>query len=170
MYRYFSYFCLSLAILFVQIFLLDNLSIAMWLRPMIFPLVVLLLPMEWRPIWVLLSALAVGLVMDLSLGGSGLYTASLLPIAVLRRWTMFLTTRRSVEHGDQTDLLSRLGLKTMMFYIGGAMLLHHALFFLLETLSFASPLRLVAIIISSTLLTLLLALPIVRIFQSKIVQ
>jgi hypothetical protein len=41
---------MALAIMVVQIFLLDELSIAMWIRPMIFPLVVILLQMEWRTI------------------------------------------------------------------------------------------------------------------------
>ena len=59
-------------LLFLQIFILDELSIALWLRPMIFPLIVLLLPMEWRTIWVMLIALAVGVVMELAQGGSGL--------------------------------------------------------------------------------------------------
>ena len=92
----------------VQIFLLDELSIAMWLRPMIFPLVVILLQMEWRTIWVLLISALVGVAMDLALGGAGLYTATLLPLAMIRRWMLYLTTRRSVEHSDQTSVLSRL--------------------------------------------------------------
>lgn len=168
MYKQFTYFWLSFAILVVQIFLLDNISIAMWLRPMIFPLVVLLLPMEWRMVWTLLSALAVGLTMDLALGGSGLYTSSLLPLAVLRPWIMYLTTGRTVEHSDQSALLSRMLTKQVMLYTAGAMLVHHALFFMLETLSFASPLRLVATILCSTLLTMVISAPIIQLYKSKI--
>ena len=168
MFKQFTYFWLAFAILVVQIFLLDNISIAMWLRPMIFPLVVLLLPMEWRMVWTLLSALAVGLVMDLALGGSGLYTSSLLPLAVLRPWIMYLSTGRTVEHGDQSPLLSRLYAKQLMLFVAGAMLVHHTLFFMLETLSFASPLRLVATILCSTLLTMVVSAPIIQLFKSKI--
>lgn len=168
MYKQFTYFWLAFVILVVQIFLLDNISIAMWLRPMIFPLVVLLLPMEWRMVWTLLSALAVGLVMDLSLGGSGLYTSSLLPLAVLRPWIMYLATGRTVEHSDQSALLSRMLTKQVMLYIAGAMLVHHTLFFMLETLSFASPVRLVATILCSTLLTMVVSAPIIQLYKSKI--
>ena len=168
MYKQFTYFWLAFAILVVQIFLLDNISIAMWLRPMIFPLVVLLLPMEWRMVWTLLSALAIGLTMDLALGGSGLYTSSLLPLAVLRPWIMYLTTGRTVEHGDQSALLSRMLTKQVMLYVAGAMLVHHTLFFMLETLSFASPMRLVATILCSTLLTMVVSAPIIQLYKSKI--
>ena len=168
MYKQFTYFWLAFAILVVQIFLLDNISIAMWLRPMIFPLVVLLLPMEWRMVWTLLSALAIGLTMDLALGGSGLYTSSLLPLAVLRPWIMYLTTGRTVEHGDQSALLSRMLTKQVMLYVAGAILVHHTLFFMLETLSFASPMRLVATILCSTLLTMVVSAPIIQLYKSNI--
>ena len=156
------------AVLVAQIFLLDNISIHLWLRPMIFPLVILLLPMEWRALWVMLIALLVGLLMDISLGGAGLYVASLLPLALLRSTLMYLATNRVVEASDQTSLLSRLSLRQLMTYLALALLLHHALFFLLETLSLAHPLRLVATILFSTLLSTVVAWPIVRIFVGKV--
>lgn len=170
MFKNISYFWLAFALLVVEIFILDQLSIAMWLRPMIFPLIVILLPMEWRTIWVLMSSLVVGIVMDVSLGGAGLYTATLLPLAVVRRSVMYLTTRRSVEPGDQTPLLSRMALRQMMIYVGAMLLLHHALFFSLEAMSTALLWQLIATIAMSSLLSLVVAWPIVRLFISKIVR
>lgn len=169
MFKNISYLWVSLVLLFVQIFILDQLSIAMWLRPMLFPLIVVLLPMEWRTIWVLIVALAVGVVMDMSLGGAGLYTATLLPLAVVRSSVMYITTRRSVEHGDQTSLLSRMSLRQLMIYVSTMFALHHLLFFWLETMSMASILQLLATVICSTLLSVVVAWPIVRLFLSKIV-
>lgn len=156
-------------LLFLQIFILDELSIAMWLRPMLFPLIVVLLPMEWRKIWVMLSALAVGIIMDVSLGGAGLYTATLLPLSVMRRWILYVTTHRSIEAGDQTSLLSRMPLRQLMIYVAAMLLLHHTLFFILETLSFVTPLRLIATIVFSMALSLVISWPILRLFISKIV-
>ena len=160
---------MALAIMVVQIFLLDELSIAMWIRPMIFPLVVILLQMEWRTIWVLLVGALVGLTMDLALGGAGLYTATLLPLAMIRRWMLYLTTRRSIEHGDQTSVLSRLSRGQLMGYTVTMLAIHHTLFFAMETLSLAHPLRLMATIICSTLISTAVAWPIIRIFTLKIV-
>ncbi len=168
MYRFISYVWLMISVLVVQIFLLDNISIHLWLRPMIFPLVVLLLPMEWRSLWVMLVALATGVVMDISLGGAGLYVASLLPISLVRGTVMYLTTNRSVEASDQSTLLTRLSLRQLMIYLGVAMLLHHTLFFLLETLSLSNIWRLVATTLFSTLLSMVVAWPVVRIFISKV--
>lgn len=169
MFKNISYFWMTLALLLLEIFILSQLSIVMWLRPMLFPLIVVLLPMEWRTVWVLLTALMVGVVMDLSLGGAGLYTATLLPMAVTRRSILYITTRRSVEHGDQTSLLSRMSLRQLMTYVGAMLLVHHALFFMLEALTFAAPLQLIATILFSSLLSLVMAWPIVRLFISKIV-
>lgn len=170
MFKNLSYLWMAIVLILLQIFILDQLSIAMWLRPMLFPLIVILLPMEWRTIWVLLISLAVGVVMDMSLGGVGLYTATLLPLAIIRRTTMYLTTRRGLEPGDQTSLMSRLGLRQLMFYVAAMILLHHAMFFLLETLSLENVLHLVATILLSSLLSIIIALPIVHLFTLKIID
>ena len=153
----------------VQIFLLDELSIAMWLRPMIFPLVVILLQMEWRTIWALLISVLVGVTMDVALGGAGLYTATIVPLAMLRRWILFLTTRRSIEQGDQTSLLSRLSRGQLMGYTVTMLAIHHTMFFVMEALSLSQPFLLLATIISSTLLSTAIAWPIIRLFTLKIV-
>ncbi len=168
MYKYLSYVWLALLLFVAQVFLLDNISIAMWLRPMLFPLIVLLLPMELRTVWVLFVALGVGLAMDLAVGGSGLYTASLLPLAMIRSTLLYTTTGRYVEHSDQTALLPRLAMRQLMLYVAVAMLLHHALFFFLETLSLASLSTLLLRIFASALLSTLIALPVTRLFIAKI--
>ena len=170
MYRYISYLWMSVAVLFVQIFILDNISLAAWMRPMIFPVIVLLLPTEWRLIWVILSTFAVGFIMDLALGGSGLYVASLLPLAAMRSWLLFVTTHRSAETGEQKQLLARLNVRQLMVYMATALLIHHALFFGLEALSFASPVRLLMSTLFSALLSLLLSWFVVRIFTTKVIM
>lgn len=170
MFKSIAYFWMAVLLLFAQIFILDEVSMAMWLRPMIFPLVVLLLPIEWRTIWVVIITLLLGLFMDLSLGGGGLYTSTLLPLSVMRRWILYLTTRRSIEAGDQTSLLSRMPLRQVMIYIGAMLLLHHAMFFALESLSFVGVVQLIITVIFSTLLSLLLSWPIVGLFLKKIVK
>lgn len=164
-----SYLWMSVVIMLVQIFLLDELSIAMWLRPMIFPLVVILIKMEWRTIWVLLVSTLLGIIMDVALGGSGLYTSTLVPLAIMRRWILYLTTGRSIESGDQTSVLSRLSRYQMMGYVAAMLAIHHTLFFSMEALSTAQLFTLIATILFSTLLSCVVAWPIIRIFTLKIV-
>lgn len=170
MFKNIAYFWMTVALLFVQLFILDEISIAMWLRPMIFPLVILLLPIEWRTIWVVVVSLLLGIFMDISIGGMGLYTSTLLPLAVMRRWILYLSTRRSIEAGDQTSLLSRMPLYQVMIYVGVMLLLHHTMFFALESLSFVGVMQLIATILFSTLLSTLLSWPVVGLFLKKIVK
>lgn len=170
MFKRILYFWLTLALLFLQIFILDEISMAMWLRPMIFPLVILLLPFEWRAIWVILTTLILGVVMDISLGGAGLYTSTLLPLSVTRSWILFLTTRRSVEAGDQTSLLSRMPLRQVMIYVGAMLLIYNTMFFVLEALSSVNTMQLIVTILCSTILSMVLSWPIVRLFLKRVVR
>ena len=167
-----SYVWMCLVVLFVQIFLLDNInigaSVAIWMRPMIFPLVVLLLPIELKMIWVLIISYVVGFTMDISVGGEGLYAATLLPLALIRPTLVYITTSRSIEAGDQTQLLTKLSLRQLMLYIASGLLIHHALFFMLEALSFNDVGRLLLTILLSTLLSLAIGWFVVRIFISKV--
>lgn len=161
---------MTLALLFVQVFILDEISIALWLRPMIFPIIILLLPFEWRAIWVILTTLVLGVFMDMAVGGAGLYTSTLLPVAVTRNWILYLTTRRSVESGDQTSLLSRMPLRQVMIYVGAMLLIYNVMFFALESLSTVDTMQLIATIICSTILSVVLAWPIVRLFLKRVVR
>ena len=171
MYKYTSYIWLILSVVLLQVFLLDNIdlgaSISILIRPMIFPLAVLLLPVEWKSIWVLLASYGIALVLDLMLGGSGIYVLTLLPIALLRTTLLYITTRRSVESSDQSQLFARMRLDQLMLYVGVTLLVYHALFFIMETLSMANLGRLMATILLSSLCSLLLSWPIVRLFTSK---
>ena len=172
MYKYAPHIWLCLVVMFVQIFLLDNIdlgaSISIWVRPMIFPLIVLLLPVEWRSIWVLLVTYVVALLMDLLLGGSGIYVITLLPIALFRSALLFIATRRSMDSTDQSQLLARMPLGQLMVYVATSLLLYHTLFFVMETLSLANFFSLLMTIILSTLCSLLISWPIVRLFTSKV--
>lgn len=170
MFKSILYFWVTLALLFLQIFILDEISIALWLRPMIFPIVILLLPFEWLSIWVILATLALGIFMDTAMGGGGLYTSTLLPLAVTRNWILFLTTRRSVESGDQTSLLSRMPLRQVMIYVSAMLLVYNTMFFMLEALSTVNTLQLIATIICSTVLSVALAWPIVHLFLKRVVR
>lgn len=167
MYRYRSYVWLFLAVMALQILLLDNLSLSIWLRPMIFPVVILLLPVEWRTVWVLLAAAATGWILDAATGCQGLYTASLLPIAMIRAAIIRLTANREVEQNDQSQLLPSLSRKQLAVYISVAVVLHHTMFFFLETMSATLLWYTVLKVVASGALSILLSWLIASYFMSK---
>ena len=167
-----SYVWMSLVVLFVQIFLLDNINIgasmAIWMRPMIFPLIVLLLPMEWKMIWVVLIAYVIGYIMDISLGGAGLYVATLLPLALVRSSLIYIIGRRSIDMSEEKHVLSRFNTWQLMLYIAVALFIHHTLFFFLEALSFSHFGQVVMTILFSLLLSTIIGWFVVRLFISKV--
>lgn len=167
MYRYRSYLWLFLAVMALQILLLDNLSLSMWLRPMIFPVAILLLPIEWRTVWVLLAAAATGWILDGVTGCQGLYTASLLPLAMIRAAIIRLTANRGVEQSDQSELLHSLSRKQLAIYISVAVVLHHAMFFFLETMSAALLWYTAAKVAASSVLSIVLSWLAASYFMSK---
>lgn len=168
MYRYRSYLWLFVAVMAFQILLLDNLSLSMWLRPMIFPVAVLLLPIEWRTVWVLLAAAATGWILDGVTGCQGLYAASLLPLAMIRPAIIRLTANRGVEQSDQSELLPSLSRKQLLVYISVAVVLHHAMFFFLETMSTALLWYTLAKIVASSVLSIVLSWLAASYFMTKI--
>ena len=69
----------------------------------------------------------------------------------------------------QSQLLARIPLPQLMFYVALSLLLYHALFFIMEALSWANFFRTVATIILSTIASLIISWPVVRIFTSKLI-
>ena len=90
-------------------------------------------------------------------------------MAIFRPALIYMTTNRSVDSSDQSQLLARLPLPQLMFYIAISLLLYHILFFAMEALSWANFMRTLSTILLSSIASLVLSWPIVRIFTSKLV-
>ena len=78
------YTMLTLVVLFVQVFVLNNLSISPLVAPMVYIILILLMPIESSQ-WKMLSVgLLLGILMDITMGPPGLNTMVTLPIAFFR--------------------------------------------------------------------------------------
>lgn len=67
MYRTLPYFMLFVVTVLLQVFLFDNLSISIYLNPLVYVAFIALLPLDTPPIVLLLSGLAVGVTMDFAI-------------------------------------------------------------------------------------------------------
>lgn len=74
MYRTLQYALLFLVAALLQIFLFNNLSLSVYLNPLVYVVFIALLPMETTPIRMLLAGLAMGLAMDWTMGAAGVNT------------------------------------------------------------------------------------------------
>lgn len=159
---------LTLVVLFVQVFVLNNLSISPLVAPMVYVVILLMMPIEFSQ-WKMLGAgLLLGVLMDLTMGTAGLNTLVTLPIAFFRRPLLYALTGlspMSKEEGIPT--IKRLGVRFHR-YFAIVIVLHSLLFYFAEWLSFDNFGTLLLRILCSTLCSLLLDYIIIMLFMKRL--
>lgn len=168
MYRTPSYILLFIVMALLQIFLFNNLSISSYFAPLVYLVFLIMLPLELPPIAMLGLGLLTGVTMDTTMGIAGLNTIVSLAIVFARPYWIRLLTPREDMRDEGIPSRGRLGKRLFWSYAVGMVLIHHTLFFLLESLSWAHlPGTLLRILLSS-IGTLFLVGVTERIFVSHI--
>lgn len=162
-------YIIFVAVVLLQIFLLNNLTFTTLLAPTLYILCIVMMPLDSSPLKMLLAGLALGVLMDVTMGCCGLNTLTILPIAFFRRSLLHLTAGFS-DFDNEGDIPSvkRLGRHRFHRYIIVTIVLHSTLFFLFENLSFAHFGHFLARLVCSTLSTLALAYLMLIIFIPKL--
>lgn len=130
-----QYILLWIACIATQIFFFDHLLLSVWLNPLVYVAFVVLLPLELAPIAVLGCGLLTGLTVDLLTGGCGLNTLATLPVAYFRRPLIEWLDGKDGQRDSGIPSRYRLGNAFYFSYTVTLVVLHHALFFFLEALS-----------------------------------
>lgn len=167
MYKILPYTALFVVVVLLQVFLFDNLSISIYLNPLIYLAFILLLPMDIRPLPLLLWGVVVGVVVDHCMGAAGINTIATLPIAFFRPTLLTLLMGRDESREGGIPSPERLGSTVFWQYLIVTVLIHHTLFFLLEALSWANLLHTLLRIVLSSALSVGFIWLITRIFTSK---
>ena len=84
MHRTLPYISLFVVTVLLQVFLFDNLSISIYLNPLVYVAFVALLPLDTPPVVLLASGLAMGVTMDFAMGAAGVNTIATLLVAFVR--------------------------------------------------------------------------------------
>ena len=162
------YTILTLVVLFVQVFVLNNLSISPFVAPMVYIVLILMLPIELSQWMMLVTGLIVGVVMDLTMGTAGLNTLVTLPIAFFRRPPLYsLTGLSPMSKEEGIPSVKRLGMRFHR-YIIAIIVIHSVLFYFVEWLSFDNFGTLLLRIIFSTLCSLVLDYIIIMLFMRRL--
>ena len=161
MYRTLPYLALFAATVLLQVFLFDNLSISVYLNPLVYIAFIVLLPLDTPP------GLALGVTMDGAMGAAGINTIATLLVAFLRPALLSLFCDRENLREGGVPSPERLGRRVFTDYLLLLTLLHHAVFFVLETLSWSHALHTLARIAVSSAVTALFVWIIARIFTVK---
>lgn len=168
MYRTFPYFALFAVTVLLQVFLFDNLSISIYLNPLVYVAFLALLPMDAKPVVVLFAGLVLGITMDYAMGAAGVNTIATLLVAFLRPGILGMFYNREDAREAGIPSPERLGKRVFVEYLVVLVLLHHAVFFSLEALSWAHALHTLLRILLSSAVSVLFIWLIARLFTVKI--
>mgnify|MGYP006966019826 CR=1 FL=1 len=128
MYRTVPYIVLFLILALLQIFLFDNLSISIYLCPLVY----IGLPIDAPPVAVLFLALSMSVAMDWAMGAAGINTVATLPVAMMRRSLLeSVCGKEGIREGGIPSSI-RLGRGGFLRYLAAMVVVHHFLFFMLE--------------------------------------
>jgi hypothetical protein len=162
------YTMLTLVVLFVQVLVLNNLSISPLVAPNVYIVLLLMMPIEssqWKMLGV---GLLIGVVMDVCMGTAGLNTMVTLPIAVARRSLLFALTGMSpMSKEEGIPSVKRLGVRFHRYFVV-MIVLHSLLFYFAEWLSLDNFGVLALRILCSTLCSLLLDYIIITLFMRRV--
>lgn len=155
------------AIMFLQIVVLNQIELHGFVVLYIYPLFILLLPFE-TPHWAMLFiGLGTGLMMDMFTNTPGMHAAATVLLAYCRPLILRLNEGiAEYEPGDEPAIAS-LGLRWFVMYTFMGVLLHHTFFFLLEAYSFSFLWRTIARIIFSTIASVVLMVINEYLFRQK---
>ena len=159
-----------IVLVLLQIFLLDNISLSVFFHPMIYIAFIIMLPLDYKPLWVLLLSTLMGLTIDMLTGMSGLNVVATTATGFLRPLMLRLAVGHATATDDSIPSLHRLSTKHLAWYISLMIILHSAIFFLLESLSLSHlPYTLLRLALSAATASLM-SWYIVKLFTKKILN
>ncbi len=130
-------------IILLQVFILNKITLHWFTQPagalfnpFIYPLFILLLPFE-TPVWVLLVlGFSLGVTVDTFMTTAGMHACATVLIAYLRTNVLnALMPRNLSENINQQPSIKNMGWSPFLVYSGFLMLLHHSVYFSIESWS-----------------------------------
>jgi hypothetical protein len=163
-------------ILALQVFVLNRIELRWWSQPTGFPLFVpylypvfiLLLPIE-TPVWaLLLIGFFTGITVDSFSNTAGMHACATVLIAYLRTNVLNALLPKALEdYPDQSPGVKNMGWVPFIVYAGFLLLIHHAIFFTVELWSFDNRSILLLKIFASTVTSLLMVLIYLLLFTKE---
>jgi hypothetical protein len=171
-----TYLFKALLFVFIQVFILNQISIQWWaqpagfpvFQPFIYPLFILILPIT-TPTWVvLLSSFALGLSVDMFMNTGAIHAASLVAMGYMRHFVLLtLLPKHLAEYDNKLPEPKTLKWLPFLTYITILLAIHHLLFFILEMWSVINWGYLLVKTLVSIVTSLLLVLVYITIFTQK---
>lgn len=157
----------SITVLFLQIFVLNNITFTSYVVPLLYISIIVIMPLKSTRGILILTAVILGIMMDLSMGTYGLNLASTLPLAYFRQNILFLCNESANSKKDGFPSKRTIGYHNFICYVLLICTLHSLLFFMLEAMTFSNIEYLLTRFILSTIATLFLTFVMLSIFKKR---
>lgn len=153
--------------LVLQVFVLNQIELGWGILPMVYPLMIFLLPVEMDVVILMLISFAMGIGIDILSNTFGLHTSSLLLFAYLRPWIFkSFAPREDYELNKETNYFT-MGASWYIYTYGTLILFHHFWFFLFEIADLSEILYLFQKLLLSAVISFLLSVGLQIIFVQK---
>jgi hypothetical protein len=127
------------AVVVLQLFVFDSVRVSVYFSPLAYIAFVALLPLNMKPVAVVLLGFATGIAVDFFEGMGGAHTAATLVTAYTRRWMLIVTMgRETVEEELGMPSAKLVGRKKFWRYAALLAGVHCLLYFSLETLTWTN--------------------------------
>lgn len=156
--KYSAYFVL---IVLVQGLVIQNIQINEYLNPMIYPVMILLLPFELNVLGSLVVALVLGLAVDSFGNGFGLNASATMVIGYLRPSLLKMIKPRDGYDASLLPTIHDMGKLWFLTYATLLLFIHHLWFFTIEIFRF----DLFFLILSKTISSVVFSLLLIILFQ-----
>lgn len=163
-------------IILLQVLVLNKITLRWWSQPAgfpvfvpyVYPLIILLLPLE-TPVWLLIIlGFFTGLTVDSFSNTAGMHAFATVLMAYLRTNVLSaLLPKNLKEYSTQTPSVKNMGWMPFLVYCGFLILIHHAVFFTIELWSAGNIGYLLMKIFASAVTSLLFILTYVLLFTRQ---
>jgi len=121
-----------LAVMVLQLFIVDQMQLSGFLRAWVYVLFIIMLPPNLSRFWLLMIAFMTGLVYDFFSGAHGIHTAAMTLLGFVRPFVLRLFTGKGFNE-IETLSLRAMGVGKFTTYAAVVVLIHHFTVFFLES-------------------------------------
>jgi rod shape-determining protein MreD len=150
----------------IQVVIVKHLDLGSFINPFLYVICILMLPINMDKGWVMITAFAIGLIVDMFYNTMGINAAACVFMAYCRPGILRLIAPKGEYETTARPTLSSMGLIWVLSYSGSLVLLHHLVLFYLEAFTFSSFFTTLAKAILSSFATVALIL-LSQVFMQK---
>lgn len=153
-----SYIFRFIALILVQVLILNNINLSGFINPFIYILFIMTLPVKMSKVLLLTLAFITGIIIDFFTSTPGLHAAATVCMAFFRPFILNTIAPRDGYEIDEKPSIGKLGLNWFLSYAFILIVIHHFTLFYLEIFRFEDFFHTLLRVFVSTIFTLLFIL------------